>query len=725
MSIPPTAGRRRAPLPLALHLALAGLALSGAARAEERADAPSPTLPTVTVTGNAPDGSYTARSSSTATGLDLSIRDTPQSVSVITRERMDDQALQTVFDIANNATGVSAKEIDSVRGYFFARGFEIKSLQIDGTPMGGTSSGQTKGDLAIYDHVEIVRGATGLLNGTGSPSASINLVRKHADSKTFTGSASAGLGSWDQAEAELDLTAPLTADGSVRGRVVVNAERKDSFIRLENTRKRTVYGVIDADLGTSTKLSAGFSEQRDKRRGNQWAGLPFFYTDGTRTDWARSTTAAAKWNMWDTQQRTGFVSLEHTLANQWKLNAMATRRENDGDQRLNWMDGLVDRNTGLGLQPWVVGYGGRDKQTDYALRASGPFTLLGREHELTFGVLRAKRNELWMISDASIQPEIGDFRAWTGDYPEPEWGAYYTGSNFRQTETSAYGAARLQLADKLKLITGARVTNWRRDGDQATWTAEAYTLRHRGVVTPYLGAVADVSAHTSLYASYTDIFDPQDSRDRRGNYLDPLLGKSLEAGAKSELLNGKLNASFAVFRVKQDNFAVADPGQLVPGTRVQAYNAIDGAKTTGYEIELSGELARGWSASIGWTQFRAEDADGKKVNTVHPHRMLKLYTKYRLPGDWSKLSVGGGVNWEDRSYTTLTDPRSGVSFEVAQPAYAIASLMARYEIGPQLALQVNLNNAFDKKYYSNQLDVFQNLLYGAPRNVSGTLRYVF
>ncbi len=723
MTIPPTAARRRAALPLALHVALAGLALSGAARGED-GGASAATLPVVTVTGSA-DGSYTARSSSTATGLDLSIRDTPQSVSVITRERMDDQALRTVFDIANNATGVSAKEIDSVRGYFFARGFEIKSLQIDGTPMGGTSSGQTKGDLAIYDHVEIVRGATGLLNGTGSPSASINLVRKHADSKSFTGSASVGLGSWDKRGAEIDLSAPLNADGSVRGRVVVNADRKDSFIRLENTRQRTVYGVIDADLGASTRLSAGFSEQRDKRRGNQWAGLPFFYTDGTRTDWARSTTAAAKWNMWDTQQRTAFVSLEHSLANRWKLNAMATRRENDGDQRLNWMDGLVDRDTGLGLQPWVVGYGGRDKQTDYALRASGPFTLLGREHELTLGVLRAKRNEHWMISDASIQPEIGDFRAWTGDYPEPQWGPYYTGSNFNETQTSAYGAARLQLADKFKVIAGARVTNWARDGDQAAWTAEAYSLRHRGVVTPYLGAVADVGAQTSLYASYTDIFDPQDARDRRGNYLDPLLGKSLEAGAKSELFNGKLNASVAVFRVKQDNFAVADAGQLVPGTRVQAYTAIDGARTTGYEIELSGELARGWSASIGWTQFRAEDADGKAVNTVHPHKMLKLYTKYRLAGAWSKLSVGGGVNWEGRSYTTLTDPRSGASFGIDQPAYAVASLMARYEISPQLALQVNLNNAFDKKYYSNQLDVFQNLLYGAPRNVLATLRYVF
>ncbi|MYN29616.1 TonB-dependent siderophore receptor [Duganella levis] len=707
------------PLPTALSLAL--LSLNAAAHAD---DTDPPVLPSITVTG-ASENSYTARATSSATGLNLSIRDTPQSVSVITRERMDDQGLQTIFDVVTNATGVSAKEIDSVRGNFYARGFDIKQLQIDGVPMYGSDAGQTKADLAIYERIDIVRGASGLLNGTGSPSASINLIRKHADSKTFTGTAGATLGTWKKREAEVDLSTPLNADGSVRGRIVVNKENKDNFIRLENTRQSTVYGVIDADLDAATHLSVGYSEQRDKHRGNQWAGLPIFYSDGTRTNWDRTTTSAAKWNFWDTKQRTAFITLEHTLANQWKLTAMATRRENNGDQRLNWMDGLVDRNTGLGLQPWVVGYGTIEEQNDFGVTASGPFALLGRQHELTVGLLHGRHNQEWLVSDASEQPPIGDFRQWNGDYPEPQWGAYYSGSSYRDTQTSLYGATRLQLSDPLKLIAGARITNWTRDAANGAWTEQPFQVRYRGKVTPYLGAVYDIGANSSLYASYTSIFDPQNLRDRRGAYIDPLEGRNYEAGIKQELLGGKVNASAAVFLVKQDNFAMVDSGQYVPNTREQAWLTIDGAKTKGYELELSGELARGWSASIGWTQFRSEDRDGTPVNTVQPHKLLKLYTKYQLAGDWSKLSVGGGVNWEGRSYTQVTDPRSGASFNVGQSAYALASLMARYDISRELTLQVNVNNVFDKTYYSNQLDVFQNLIYGAPRNVQGTLRYKF
>jgi outer membrane receptor for ferric coprogen and ferric-rhodotorulic acid len=702
-------------------IALALLNLSAAAHGE---DTDPPVLPSITVTG-ASENSYTAKATSTATGLTLSIRDTPQSVSVITRERMDDQALQTVFDIATNATGISAKEIDSVRGYFYARGFEVKQLQIDGVPMSGSDAGQAKADMAIYERVDIVRGASGLLNGTGSPSASINLIRKHADSKSFTGAATLGIGSWQKREAEVDLSTPLNADGSIRGRLVVNEEHKDSFIRLENTRQSTVYGVVDADLGPDTHLSVGYSEQRDKHRGSQWAGLPIFYSDGSRTDWDRSMTSAAKWNFWDTRQRTAFVTLEQTLANQWQLKAMATRRENNGDQRLNWMDGLVDRNTGLGLQPWVVGYGGIEEQSDVGLTATGPFSLLGRQHELTVGLLHGRHNQEWLVSDASEQPPIGDFRHWTGDYPEPQWGAYYSGSSYNDTQTSAYGAARLRITDPFKIIAGARVMNWTRNAANGAWTDVPYQIRYRGKVTPYVGGVYDLSATSSAYASYTSIFDPQELRDRRGAYIDPLEGKNFEAGVKTELLNGKANASFAVFYVKQDNFAIVDPGQFVPNSRDQAWQTIDGTKTKGYEMELSGELARGWSASIGWTQFRSEDKDGAPVNTVHPHKLLKLYTKYQLGGDWAKLSVGGGVNWEGRSYTQITDPVSGATFPVGQPAYALASLMVRYDISRDLTLQVNVNNLFDKKYYSNQLDVFQNLIYGAPRNVLGSLRYRF
>ncbi|MFM2085783.1 MAG: hypothetical protein RLZZ237_652, partial [Pseudomonadota bacterium] len=168
-----------------------------------------------------------------------------------------------------------------------------------------------------------------------------------------------------------------------------------------------------------------------------------------------------------------------------------------------------------------------------------------------------------------------------------------------------------------------------------------------------------------------------------------------------------------------------DGTTFVPNTREQAYITIAGATTKGYEMEVSGDLAPGWNASISWTQFTTTDASGQDINTMYPHKLFKLYTKYRLPGAWQKLSIGGGVNWEGRSYTKVTNPGTGKPVDAGQNAYAVASLMARYDISRQLSLQVNVNNLFDKRYYANQLDVFNNITFGAPRNVLGTVRYTF
>ncbi|MDC8759690.1 TonB-dependent siderophore receptor [Janthinobacterium fluminis] len=719
---------------LALQFALAGLSLGGAAHAQQagvEAAHEARRLPAVTVTAGAnttTEGShsYTTGGSTAATGLNLSIRDTPQSVTVVTRERIDDQAMQSVFDVVNNTTGVSAKPIDSVRDYYYARGFQVDSVQIDGTPMSGSNAGEAKADMAIYDRVEIVRGATGLLNGAGSPSASVNLVRKHADSKTFTGAASVGLGSWGQRNGSVDLTTPLNGDGSVRARFVAGAERKNSFIDLENTRKTVFYGVLDADLSPDTHLSVGISEQRDTRRGSHWAGLPIWYSDGSRTNWGRSKTAAADWNYWATQQRTGFVTLEHRLANQWTLKAVASQRNNAGQQRLNWMDsyymGRLDRATGFGLVTQQTAYDLTEKQSDFGVHAAGPFELLGRKHELAAGLMHGKHKLHWLMSEPPGSMLAADFNKWTGAYPEETWPAYATSQKDITTQTSAYAAARLQVSDTLKVISGARVSNWSKRGEVV---GKEYTMRHNGVVTPYLGLVYDLGAQSSLYASYTDIFDPQDKRDRNGNYLKPLVGKNYEVGAKGELLDGKLNASFALFRIEQDNMGVRDGDQTVPDTKEAAYKTADGTKTQGYEFELSGELAPGWNMSLGWTQFTAKDAAGKAINTDHPHKMLKLFSKYRLRGEWSKLAVGGGVNWEGRSYDTLNNIRTGAEEQVGQGAYAVASLMAHYEISKQLSVQVNVNNVFDKKYYNNQIGVFKNLSYGAPRKLLATLKYTF
>lgn len=690
------------------------------------------TMPAVTVKA-APDspvtegsGSYTTPSTATATGLGLSIRDTPQSVSVVTRQRIDDQAMATVADALRNTIGISVKPVDRGRNRLSARGFEINNFQLDGVPMTTGNIGIETANAALYDRIEIVRGATGLLSGAGDPSAAVNLVRKHAQSKVLTGSFSVELGSWQQRTGTLDLITPLNPDGSVRGRFVASIGRQDAFIDLERTRGTALYAVIDADLGPGTRLSVGASDQRDERSGVLWAGLPYWYADGTRTDWDRSKTTATRWNQWDTHEQTAFATLEHRLANRWSLRGDLGYRRQREDSKLLWMWGDPDRLTGLGLIGYPYHYIADPEQGHAGVSATGPFTLLGREHELHVGVMYSRLNDGWSNRDG-LDGELAlpDFNAWDGSFPEPAMGERYRGSRGITRQNAVYAATRLQLGDRLKAIVGGRLSNWEREEKAGAWTPEAYRVDHENVFTPYAGLIYDLGEHVSAYGSYADIFKPQTSRDRNGAYLDPLQGKTYEIGLKGESRDGRLNATLALFRVEQTNFAVPDVGFFVPGTNEPAYRAAQGVKARGYEIEVSGELAPGWELTAGWTQFSARDADGEDVAVDHARRQFKLFTLYDLRGVWRGLRVGGGLTWEGDRPARAVNPATGLEEKVGQPAYALAELMARYAPSDHWSLQLNVFNLFDRKYRSSSDWWGAPYTYGEPRKFLLTMDYRF
>jgi outer membrane receptor for ferric coprogen and ferric-rhodotorulic acid len=693
------------------------------------------TLPAVRVSADVDEpqasegtGSYTTDSTSTATGLSLSLRETPQSVSIITRERMDDQAMTTAADALRNTTGVSLKPVDRGRNNLSVRGFEITSFQFDGVPVATGNVGIETTNTAIYDRIEIVRGATGLITGAGEPSAAINLVRKHANSDTFTGSIAMEAGSWDRRGATVDVSTPLNQAASVRGRVVANFAQRDAFIDLESTENTVFYGIIDADLSDRTVLSVGASVQRDERDGVLWAGLPYWYSDGTRIDWGRSRTSATRWNEWDTQERTAFVTLKHTFANQWSIRADASHYRQTEDSKLLWLWGVPDRETGEGMQAYPYHYLSEPKQTNVNLITTGPFQWLGREHELTAGLMYSRRKAGWTNRDVAPGAElapIGDFMQWDGSYPEPQLGERFVGSMTTLTQSGIYAAARLQLSERLKVIGGGRVTNWRQQDDAGAWTASAFEMEHDGVFTPYAAAIYDLGAGVSAYASYTEIFLPDAKKDRNGNYLDPREGASYELGLKSEFLDGALNASAAVFYVDQDNFAVADVGQFVPGTLDPAYRTAQGVETEGYELELVGELTPDWNVSVGWTHYSAKDAEDQDVAVDHPRRLLKLFTKYALPGRWRGFEIGAGFSWESAKPARDVNPATGESERVGEDSYALAELLAKYTFSEQLSTQINVNNLFDEQYRSSSYWWGAPYTYGEPRNVLLSLDYNF
>jgi len=668
--------------------------------------------------------SYTTRSARTATPLNMSLRETPQSVSVVTRQRIEDQDLRTINDVVNNTVGVSMNRYETDRGQINARGFKLNSLMIDGVPTiweQPWSSGQIFDSLAMYDRVEVVRGANGLMTGAGDPSASLNMVRKRASSRELTGSIEGSAGSWDTYRTLGDISMPLNEAGTVRGRLVGEVEDGNSWIDMKGNNRKTFYGTLDIDLTPDTTLWFGLSQQDNKSKSPAWGSLPVWYSDGSRTNWSRSKSISADWSKWDTSIDTYFANLEHTFANDWRAKVGYSYSERNADSYLLYPNGFPNRNTGA-LEGSFAGYNGgaykvKTTQYDYFAQVDGPFQAFGRSHDLAFGYSYSKQK-----FDADTRGYIGlgagfDFNSDFGhSVPEPAWGGLTDSDESKTTQEGVYAATRLNVADDLKVILGARNTSYEKN-------QLGSKLEAKNEVTPYAGVVYDLTENLSAYASYTEIFLPQSERDLNRKQLEPIVGESYETGLKAEFLDGRLNASAAIFKIKQDNLAQST-GSYISGVTPQEFG-YEGTDVTseGFELEVSGELSEGWNASAGYTQFKVRDADGHAANTLYPTKLLRTFTTYRLPGAFNKLTVGGGVNWQDSTYTYAANPQ-GRSEKISQDAYALVNLMARYDITDNLSAQLNANNVTNEKYF-DMFQAFGGITYGAPRSLTASAKYRF
>ncbi|CAB3661702.1 ferric-rhodotorulic acid/ferric-coprogen receptor FhuE [Achromobacter kerstersii] len=708
--------------------ALVLLALASASAAAQEAAVS--TLPSVQVVGDSDPtttegtGSYTPRATAASTGLPLTLRETPQSVTVMTRQRMDDEDMRSLADVMASTPGISVQNYDSERYSFSSRGFSVSNYMYDGVPTGfdvGYAAGESSIDPIIYDRVEVVRGATGLLTGAGNPSASINLVRKHATSREFKADVSVSAGNWDTYRGTLDLSTPLSKDGSVRGRIVSAYQDNHSYLDGYQSTKKIFYGVVDADLTSRTTFSAGFNYQDNDPQRSSWGGFPLWYADGGRTDWKRSLNTGADWSSWGSTTSGGFASLEHRFDNDWRVQAVASHSKHEMDGKLLYLYGWPDRETGLGVSGSPAWYLGDRKQNSLDVKATGPFTAFGRRHEVVVGASFTRQYADFDYRSAISAAPVGNFLNWDGSYPEPDWSdTAVTASRYTTKQTGWYGALRMNLADPLKLIVGGRYSTWKTDSvGFGGGSREAFD---KNAFTPYAGLLYDINETYTAYVSYTGIFNPQSYQDRNGGWLDPLEGKSYEAGVKGEFLEGRLNASAAVFQVEQDNVAQTDPGYLVPGSINQAYRAAQGTRSRGFDLEVSGEVTPGWNLAAGWSHWTARDGEGNAIQTDQPRSLVRLFTTYRLPGDWNRLTVGGGVNWQSGVYTIASGPNGDE--RVGQGSYAITNLMARYQFNRNLSAQLNVNNLFDRKYYS-QVGFYSQGAWGAGTSTILTMRYQY
>jgi outer membrane receptor for ferric coprogen and ferric-rhodotorulic acid len=692
--------------------------LRQAALAAAASPAHSTTLPTVTVSGKAEGsttegtGSYTTFSTSSSTRLNLTPQETPQAVTVMTRQRMDDQGLFSLNDVLEATAGVTIKPLNvgADGPQIWARGASISNFQIDGVPVSSSMSTYLQG-TAMYDRVEIVKGATGIMSGTGTPAATINMIRKRPTA-TPQASVTVEAGTWSRYGAGLDISRPLNEDASVRGRLVADVKRQGAWTDNYRQDYGTLYGIVEVDLAPRTLLTAGFSHIT-RNTDSQIRTFPIVYTNGQSTGARPSDGASPDWAFYDHQVDSVFGSVEHRFDSGWSAKAELTRSHYTYDSAMFTLTTVgLNQATGSGAYVLMPRWGADTNQTSLDAYVTGPFSLFGRQHELIGGITLS-RLELDSPSYPTTRTNITDIFNWASEVSQPSFPQ--TGNtSMQENQLGAYLSSRLQLSDATSLLLGSRITDWKRDRESVTYASGSIDTRHnreRNKIVPYAGLVHALNDTYALYASYTGIFKPQDSgvlMYSRTGEMAPEEGKGYEAGIKASFHGGALTSSLSVFRTDQKNLAVWN-------NAVGFYEAASTAKTEGVEFELAGELVRNWNLSAGYTYNETRDQNDQRILSRIPRNTVKLFTSYRLPGDWNQLTVGGGLHWESKT----GDPLSTYT----QGSYALVNLMARYDVTKQLAITAHLNNAFDKRYYTALVGPIG--IYGPPRNLMLSMKYAF
>lgn len=673
------------------------------------------------------ESAYKVKNSTSATKFNLALKETPQAVSIVTSQQMQDQNLDTLGDVLAQTVGVSGTQYaapgtDDTFNNYFARGFSITNYQVDGINSTSAAIGNTTSlNTNVYENVTVLKGANGLLSGTGNPSATINLVRKKP-TKELHSDARIELGSWNKVRSEVDVSGSLNQDQSLRARVVASYEDYDSYQKRGTGKQAGIYAIVEADLDESTTLHAGIDAYQKENDGVTAHGFNILDISKTkRTPFGPKDNHAAAWSYDDVQRINVFAGIEHIFNNDWKtsLNTGYTWSDKDivygiaGRSNINLaadtMAFSADRNTRT------------PEQWNIDASAQGPFQLFGRTHEAVLGITAydmERHDDDWKIEGV---PSTVPVSTWDGTVAAPIITASGTLEE-KQRQISSYGALRLNPMDHLHVILGASVNNYQNKGNITSATNE------NGEFVPYAGIVYDLTPAWSVYGSYTNIFKPQSSRAYDGATLDSVTGDTFELGVKADLLQERLNLSLSAFKTKQENVAVRageytqqdlDQGLIPPDLSIDDayYRAAQGVESEGIELEVGGELLPNWRIAGGYSYVNTEDKS-VRINTNIPQNQLKLFTSYQFSGALEKLSLGAGVKWQSDIYASVADRNT-----YKQDAYTLVDLMGRYQATENIILGLNISNLTDEEYLVGTMA--RSNVWGAPRTVTGSVQFKY
>lgn len=652
-------------------------------------------------------GSYGTKTT-TIGKIPQALKDIPNSVSVVTRARMDDQGMRSVSDALQYTTGVSAVNYGDGSYYFNARGYAV-GVEFDGVSILNGIQYQSQFDLSMYDRVEVFRGPAGLLDGTGEPGGTVNLVRKRPGD-TFAFRSETGIGSWAHYRQMFDVTGPLNQSGTIRGRAVFTGDTGNKSVTRTNDRNFMAYGALEFDLTPRTLLSLSGTYQVATLKAFDYGQS--LLTNGQFLNAPNNSNFSPDWN--------------HTWTSMQEANARLDHRFDGGivsTTTLNYRHILSDSQyayLGPGINPvtFMSNYFAQIQRTETNMlgvdsHVSGPVEAFGRKHDWLLGM----NYQMTQVRSLSGFQSMGQFNIFSPPSFEPPL-SLTSGNNVRTQQFGVYGQARVRVLDPLTVVLGGREAWYQQQTQnvlptETPWTTSS-SANHKFI--PYGGVVLALTPQINAYFNYSKIFSPQTATTFDGQGLAPREGQQYELGVKGEFLDGRLTANVAAFRMTDTNRAVADPfhptGSIAAGA----------ARSQGWEAEVTGQVTRNWNVYAGYTLLNTRfDNDpqqgGQSLDGEEPQHLFKLYTTYKFSPDmlngWlDGLRIGGGVRIQSSTYRTVGS---------AQGGYAVWDAMLAYRFNRHLEAQLNVNNVFNRDYYARVPSTFYGI-YGERRNVMLTLR---
>ena len=657
---------------------------------------------------------YFSQRSATATKTDTALVNIPQSLSVITRELIDDQSMQSIGDVTRYVPGAGIAQGEGNRDTPVLRG---NSTTADFFVDGIRDDVQYFRDLYTVDRVEVLKGPNAMIFGRGGSGGIINRVTKQATGATNR-ELSFQVGSWNQYRTTLDLGAPLTPTFAYR--ITALYEDSESY-RDDVTLTR--YGInptFAARLTPRTTLRTGIEHFHDERTTDR--GVSSFQDRPVKTaaatffgDPAQSPTQATV--------DTAYAVLDHAFSRDITLRN-STRFSRYDKFYQNVFPGAVNAaGTTVALSAYNQATA-RDNlfnQTDLVL----PFATSSVRHQVLVGLelARQETDNLRLTGYfTTVSPTITSINVPLSTprttLPVTFLPSATDANNSGVAKTVAvYAQDQITLLPQLQAVVGVRFENFSVDF-RNNRTAVSLDSTDR-LVSPRAGLIYKPADPVSIYTSYSTSYAPRageqlSSLSLTNRALDPEAFTHYEIGAKWDL-RPDLAFTAALYRLNRTNVVIADPADITQSLLV------DGQRAQGLELGLTGRLTARWSVVGGYAYQDGTIKTTQAITIVAgarlaqlPRHTLSLWHRYNLSRTWG---VGLGTIYRDEIFASTDNT-------VRLPSFVRFDAALFHRLNARLRAQLNIENLLDRTYdamaHSNN-----NITPGSPRAFRVSLTTLF